>query len=282
MPVNPLISYVGRRFRCDTTPVWEDGVELCQSGGRTGVLLLHAVYGSPWEMHAIAHYLAALGCTVHVPRLRGHASVPDALFGIRAWDWVEDARRAFSTLAARTDRQFVIGQCLGGRVGLALCLRHDLHVAGLVTIGTAFKPLPDQRFLPRPLAWLPFGWQPTSIPGPGGLDFAGVTRQPIRVHALTPWRCYQAYRPSSVPALGRPLRRFVSDNLPRFEDPVMFVHASDDHLYDQGHARFAYERVGSRDKSVYIVDSVTHILATNERKLPVLLRRLGAFIRART
>jgi carboxylesterase len=96
-------------------------------GGKTGVLLLHGLCGTPAEMRFVAMGLARAGYTVHTPQLAGHG----AENGGRWQDWYLSAREALNEIRKECDTVIVGGLCMGAILGLHLAARNPGKVQGV-------------------------------------------------------------------------------------------------------------------------------------------------------
>ena len=97
-------------------------------GGKTGVLLLHGLCGTPAEMRFVAMGLARAGYTVHTPQLTGHGAAED---GGRWQDWYRSARAALIELRKECDTVIVGGLCMGAILGMHLAARQPDKVQGV-------------------------------------------------------------------------------------------------------------------------------------------------------
>ena len=266
----------GKHYRQST--VWPEAHGFEIRRGRVGVLLLHAYFGTPWEMRPLAEYLAALGVSVVCPRITGHGSMPEDIYHISATAWLDDAQAAYHRLESFTDVQVIIGHCIGARLGLALILKRGIKPTGVITVSIPVLPAAEKPFLPGILKWIPKWLIPQSLPIFGIANLIPMRRFEIRLHSTTPWLCYKQYRPTNAYEVGFELRREVFNKLPAIHCPILFVHAKHDHLYSLKHARHGYSAVTSTDKDIYVVDAMTHLLLTNVKKAGPLFRRIYRFI----
>ncbi len=271
-----------RQYRAARAQVWDDAHTYRIEGGDVGVVLMHATFGSPWEMRPLAEFLAAHGITVVCPLFQGHGSTPEAFASADPAKWIDDARQSLRWLTQRTSKQFLIGQCLGGRVAMALHVEDKVDVAGIVTISTPFTLPPRTPFLPGPFDRWPVGLAPRSIPIFHRLNLVPDNARRINLHSLTPWRCYQLYRPASSWEIVNKLRAELSVKLHQVTAPCLIVHAEHDHLHPVENALFAYQRISSTDKELYTIDAVTHIVSTNIRTRRPLFKKVLRFIQMRT
>lgn len=129
------------------------------STSRRGVLLLHGFTSALSAVSGIVPDLERLGIDVEMPVLRGHQQTPEALIGVHASDWFDDASAALDKLAQRVDKIVIVGLSMGGLTTLQLCAkRRDKKdcIAGAVTWAPALgfaNPLarlaiPLSRFVP--------------------------------------------------------------------------------------------------------------------------------------
>jgi carboxylesterase len=103
------------------------------AGGRTGVLLMHRLCGTPTEMRFLADGLAHAGYTVYCPQLAGH--------GIKqtTWqDWYVSAEQALARLRKECDGVIVAGLSTGAVLALLLAARHPVDVHGTALLAPTF------------------------------------------------------------------------------------------------------------------------------------------------
>jgi carboxylesterase len=108
------------------------------AGGRTGVLLMHGLSGSPTEMRFVADGLARAGYTVYCPHLAGHGG-SEADNEQTTWqDWYASAEQALARLRQECDVVVVGGLSTGAVLALQLAARHPEHVHGTALIAPTF------------------------------------------------------------------------------------------------------------------------------------------------
>lgn len=100
-------------------------------GGRTGVLLIHGLGGTPIEMRYVALGLARAGYTVHVPQLADHCSSEEALKQSRWQDWYWSVEAALDELRQSCDTVVVGGLSAGAILALHLAANRPQHVHGV-------------------------------------------------------------------------------------------------------------------------------------------------------
>ena len=99
-------------------------------GGRTGVLLMHGLCGTPTEMRFVANGLARTGCTVYCPMLAGHGGTEEDIKRTTWQDWYASAERALDRLREDCDTVIVGGLSTGAVLALLLAARRPADVQG--------------------------------------------------------------------------------------------------------------------------------------------------------
>src|SRR5215831_4818229 len=101
-----------QRFRAPTG----DKSPLAFAGDRRGVLCLHGITGTPFEVRPLAEHFGRLGCTVEAPTLAGHGGTLADLAATRWSDWLRSAEAALEVLERRTGRSptAICGFSMGG------------------------------------------------------------------------------------------------------------------------------------------------------------------------
>ena len=120
-----------------------------------GVLILHGFTSSLDCVNGIVPYLEERQIPYEMPLLRGHGKTPEALKGVKATDWYQDAVDALNKLAERVDRIIVIGLSMGGLVALNLCANDHPNkgkICGCITWAAALGFCNRLAFLAKPLS----------------------------------------------------------------------------------------------------------------------------------
>ncbi|MFQ5699466.1 MAG: alpha/beta hydrolase [Myxococcota bacterium] len=116
----------------------DDGAfDLGPTSARVGVLCLHGLTGTPYEVRPPALALAADGHHCVGPLLPGHGETPLALSRTSYRAWVEVVEAACDALSEQHDRVYVLGLSMGGV--LALHLGASRSVAGLVVLAAPLR-----------------------------------------------------------------------------------------------------------------------------------------------
>jgi len=214
-----------------------------------GVVLVHGFTGTPYEVRYLGEQIARAGYTVRAPLLPGHGTSIRDLDRTTWEDWVEAINRAVDAMRVRCPRVAVIGQSLGGLLAL--------HVAStrrdLAAIGSLAAPLWLEGLSGRVAGWTTNGplTRVRAIPKFGGPDV-----RDRRAKAENP--CYRAI---PTRALGQLLAfmRIVDDALPRVTQPVLVLHAQQDHTAPVACATRIAE--ATRAKRLRILPRSYHLIA---------------------
>jgi carboxylesterase len=233
----------------DPSPIaWGDG--------ERGVLLIHGLTGTPYEVRPFARALAQRGFAVRAPRLRGHDDL-HTLETVTWRQWYAGVEAAFDELRdGGRRRTVVLGFSLGALLALRLAALRPRELHGLVSVSV-------------PLS-MP-GWQKSAIfalarmrrhPWLGGL--VGVLpRAGPDVRIEREFRSSPSLRAFPWPALAElaALQDEVGELLPLVRAPLLLLHGAYDHVAPpEGSARVA-QRVGSVTVRRILLPSSFHIVA---------------------
>ena len=105
-----------------------------------GILCLHGLTGTPFEVHAIAQALSGAGHVVSAPLLSGHGIDPAALEASSWTDWLESARVAFEALAREVQGPVaIVGFSMGGLLAIELAKAAPERVAALAILSSPLR-----------------------------------------------------------------------------------------------------------------------------------------------
>jgi len=107
-------------------------------GGRSGVLLIHGLTGTPTEMRLVGKGLNRQGFTVYGMQLAGHCGNEDDLLKTGWRDWYRSVWEAADRLRKDVDHMFVAGLSMGALLALKLAADRPDEVDGLGLYGTTF------------------------------------------------------------------------------------------------------------------------------------------------
>ena len=108
-------------------------------GGRSGVLLIHGLTGTPMEMKLLGKGLNRAGFTVHGMQLAGHCGNVDDLLATGWHDWYASVEEAADELRSKVDHLFVGGLSMGALLALKLAAERPEQVCGVGVYGATFR-----------------------------------------------------------------------------------------------------------------------------------------------
>jgi carboxylesterase len=144
---------VAKRFQ----PGGGDKSPLSIAGDGRGVLCLHGITGTPFEVRPLAEALGRRGCTVVAPMLAGHGGTLADLAASGWPDWVRSAESALDALQARVGGRpvAICGFSMGGLLALRLARLYPERISALVVMSTPLRLRRLQVAGIRALARLP-------------------------------------------------------------------------------------------------------------------------------
>ena len=211
-----------QRFR----PGGGDKSPLAIDGDARGVLCLHGITGTPFEVRPLAEALGRMGYTVEAPLLAGHGTTLAALASSRWQDWLASAEEALDELRASVGGRpvAVCGFSMGGLLALRLARLQPEAITALAVMST---PLRLRRFQVtgiRALGRLPIdycAYPYACVPKLAGSDISD------------PEMRYEnpGLRAFPIAALGQLLDLMddVRADLPAIKTPTLVVHGRQDH-----------------------------------------------------
>lgn len=228
-----------------------------------GVLCLHGLTGTPYEVRPLAEAFAARGWRAVGPALPGHNASPEALAAVPSWtDWVDAARAELRGLSDRHRKVFVVGVSLGGLVSLLLA--SERAVDALVVVGVPLR-------LPLPIPWVvPLAKRLVRFAAKDG----GSDIQDPAARARHP--SYPSMPLHSVHELTR-LQPVVRRRLRQIAAPILVAHGALDQTADPADAGRIYEAVASRERELLLLPSSGHVVPVDWDG-PELARQAAAFL----
>jgi len=249
--------------------------------GRTGVLLVHGLCGSPAEMRFIANGLTRSGYVVHCPQLAGHGGSEAELTATRWQDWYDSAEKGLIELCARCDRVVVGGLSTGAVLALMLAARHPDKISGLAlyapTLWLNGRSVPWYANLfrlvrSRRLAAL------FRFPAPHDFGIKDERlRTFIKAALVVPGTPVTPFATPGVAVLER--HRLVEALLPHLTSihmPVLILHPREDDYAGLSNATHLQKSLAGRVELVVLEDS--YHLVTVDRQRGLVLDRTLAFL----
>ena len=254
--------------------------------GRTGVLLVHGLAGTPNEMRQLGRSLQGAGFEVHGVQLAGHCAGLEDLVATHWQDWAESVHAAAQRLRARMDKLVVMGLSMGAVLALELAaMRPDL-VDGVVALSTSFwhdgwsMPIFTRlAFLLKPVRALGIGRRRMFLERPPyGIRNAGLRKFVLAqmqggdsgVAGLsgTPW-----YSIIEMHDLSKHVRR----RLRAVRAPCLVVHATEDDVSSLANADLVARQVQGPVERLLLENSYHMVTIDSDRRL--LTERAIDFVR---
>lgn len=261
--------------------------------GKTGVLLVHGITGSPAEMKPLVRKLTAQGFSVACPQLAGHCSTLKELKQTRWSDWYASLEAAMERLGEECDTLFVSGLSMGALLALKLAADHPDRIQGVATLSATFfydgwnVPRLRQRFL-LPLAMyspLRYFWS-YHEPAPYGIKDDRIRNVIAAVYQNGSAGIPEKYGYSEFPGVTIRetfrLIRAVKRDLTTIVSPLLIVHSTEDDMASLKNATFLAAGVSSDQVETFYVDDSYHVLTLDKRKDDVAARVAEFFGRIQT
>ena len=251
-------------------------------GGRTGVLLVHGLGGTPIEMRYVALALSRAGHTVSVPQLAGHCATEAELKFSHWQDWYGTIERELDELRKTCDTVIVGGLSAGAILSLHLAANRPDDVQGVACMA--------------PTIWLN-GW---GVPWYGRLFrlvhhkwFAnliqftecepyGIKDKRLREMVVEALHSGDPSQAGVYSTPGGPMLEFrwlvdiVRKQLPSIKQPALILHPREDDRADLGNAFYLQRNLGG-PVDMTVLDDCYHIV-TIDRQREVVADRTVAFV----
>lgn len=250
---------------------------LFEKRGRTGVLLIHGVTGTPVEMKHLARKLAVHGYSVACPQLAGHCSSLKELKKTRWTDWYASAAAGLEFLNARCERVFVSGLSMGALLALKLAADYPDRVSGVVTLSATFfydgwnVPRFKRRVLLPIVMHSPLKYFLSYRESPPyGIKDERLRKRLAAFYSIDTNDAPEKYGYSEFPALTicETVRLIASVKavLPQIFAPLLILHATEDDMASLENARFLARKVASQPVESEYFDDTYHVLTLDRRR----------------
>lgn len=227
--------------------------------GEVGCLLVHGFTGTPYEMRFLGEHLHAAGYSVGGVRLAGHATRVEELARCRWTDWYQSVEEGFDRLSGHCSKIIGVGLSMGALLTVGLAARHASRVAALALLSPSFElanPWAERlarivRFalpvLPDSLRYLAKGESDIADP----LERRQrPTYHRIPVHGVAELVDLQRHARTWLPSVGQ---------------PVLVIHARQDHTAPLSNLDFLRAALGDLKRTVILEDSY-HVITVDREK----------------
>lgn len=251
--------------------------------GKSGVLLVHGLTGTPTEMKQFGKAIARQGFTVACPEMAGHCDSIEALSATKWIDWYHSIEVAFDALKQECDHVFIAGLSMGALIALLVAAKKKDQVAGVILLSTTFfydgwnVPIFKQKILLPLVLYSPLKyfmqWEETS---PYGIK---DERTRALVHAVLENRDSQAANkigyfktPATVILESVRMIKAAKKSLKEVISPALIVHSTEDDMASVKNAHYTQANIASKTIETFFVDDTYHVLTLDKRKDDVAKR----------
>ena len=237
------------------------------SGDRRGVLCLHGITGTPWEVRPLAEAFGRMGCSVEAPLLAGHGRTLADLARTSWQDWLASAEAALTRLEARAagGPVAIVGFSMGGLLALRLARLFAERVSALAVMSAPLRLRPLQVVGIRAVGRLPIEYAKFPLAAMPKLFGSDVSDPALR--AENP-----GLRAFPIAALGNllDLMDTVRADLPAVRQPVLVVHGRHDHTVPMDDSLELTGSVGSDVIERLWLERSFHIVAQDVERATVI------------
>jgi len=253
-------------------------------GGRSGVLLIHGLTGTPMEMRLLGKGLNRAGFSVHGMQLAGHCGNAEDLLGTGWRDWYASVEKAADEMLDKVDHLFVGGLSMGALLALKLAAEQPDRVAGVGVYGATFRydgwsipwsarlsfmlPLLKKLGIGRNRSFMeqpPYGIRDERLRAQVSTAMLGGDSAAAGLPG-NPW-----YSLAEMHELAADVRR----QLPQVTAPCLVAHASEDDVASLKNAELVMREVSAPTELLLLEDSYHMITIDKERR--TLIDRSAAF-----
>jgi carboxylesterase len=262
-------------------------MEFVWRAGRSGVLLVHGLTGTPNEMRFVARGLHAAGFTVSAVQLAGHCGSADDLVATGWQDWYASVERAALRLRQEVDHVFVAGLSMGALLALELAIRRPQDVNGVGLYGATFRYDGWAVPLSARLSFL-LPWATALGVGRRRLFMErfpyGIKNERIRHWIVGPMLAGDSAASGLAgnpwPSLAQLVRlsRHVRRRLGQVRSPCLVMHSSHDDVAGLSNVDVVANGVSAPIERVLLDDSY-HMIAVDQQR-DVVIERSAAFFAA--
>lgn len=225
--------------------------------GKTGILLLHGLTGTPDEVEPLGRFLAEHDISTLAPWLEGHGTNPQDLARTHWQDWARSAREAFEEMRSRCTKLFVGGLSMGALQ--ALHLASHFPVSGVLSMDAPIR-IHDFRF--NGIAIFRFlQWRTSNLTGG------------IRNPQAPPHKTYPYVATRSLYELKK-LMDHVREDLPYVTAPALVVQGRKDSMVPPDNGEVVHQSLGSAVKHLLYLEESDHVVTMDFDKEELFQRTL--------
>jgi carboxylesterase len=264
-----------------------ESMDFTWHGGRSGVLLIHGLTGTPAEMRFVARGLHEEGFTVQAVQLAGHCGNAADLLATGWRDWYASVDVAATKLRREVDHLFVAGLSMGALLALKLAIERPREVDGVGLYGTTFRY--DGWAIPA-IARLSFLLPAACALGIGRKRaFMETFPYGIKNERIRDWIVGRMLSGDSAggglpgnpwPSLAEFVRLsgHVRRRLDRVRAPCLVIHSTNDDIASLDNVAIVEQSVSAPVEKILLDDSY-HMISVDQQRDVVIERSAGFFRR---
>jgi carboxylesterase len=227
-------------------------------GSDKGVLLLHGMTATPWEVEPLGDYLAKRNITVIAPLLPGHGTTMADLNAVSWEDWHRAATDNLHLLKNKTRRVYVAGMSMGADLAILLANENDIDGVIIMSPPIEFQDW-RAKFASTYQYILPYASHDVVGPEVGH---------------------YYPLIPSHAVAEMNMMISQVKTVLPRVTTPALILQSINDKTVKPSGAEFVFENLGSSEKELRLYGNASHVLVQEQDAPDIIFYSVDQFLNA--
>lgn len=222
------------------------------------LFLIHGYTGSSTDFNGLpALFNERFRASVFVPRLIGHGTRVEDLYGLTHQDFINQIDTLFAPLVSSAKRIIVGGHSFGGLLALYLAARYP--VSGVFTTGAPYRlAFPFNIPLFSSIASIKKTWDKR-------LSEAELEERKDTF--------YYKQMPSSAPRIVRAINKLLTPLLPQITCPLLNIHSTSDHVSNPKSGELIARRASSRVKRSIVLRHSRHgiFYSTDKETMPAVI-----------
>ena len=225
-----------------------------------GCLVVHGLTGTPETVEVMSQSLMDNGFHVIAPRLAGHGGTMEELAASTWRDWYETVRIAYAELRRQVEKVYYTGISLGALLGLKLALDEGWGIRALALMATPLQLSFHNRLLIPLVRNTPLRFVVTSVPKNAAESVADPEGR----------RRYMEMTLQRIPAKATfelaDLQRRVREQLPKISNPLLLIHAKNDHVSPYSNVELIKKSVSSEIVETATFSRSRHVITMDLEK----------------
>lgn len=233
--------------------------------GRTSVLCLHGLTGTPYEMRPVAETLVGRGMRCVGPVMAGHSRTVAELRDTPYSAWVRGARVVLSKLKKESERVAVVGMSMGGMVTLALAAENLADA--VVVMGTPLRFAANVRLL---VPWGKYVYPYLKKTGDIDIQDEQARARHPGLDAIPLASAHEVLK----------FQEFLRNKLTKITAPIFVAHGALDRTANPDDARAIFAGVNSGERVLHICRRSGHVVSVDFDR-QVLAEAIADFVERR-